>query len=83
MHSLKKSAQLTCLDSEEGQYRLSFSTHDLSSLSFHPSLTAVYPTEPRPFQALPGQKIQPHVRHLTLTHYPSLSSFSANTLILP
>lgn len=43
-----------------------------------PSLTAVYTSESRLFQALPGRGAQPHVRHLTLTHYPSLSSVSAN-----
>lgn len=54
---------------EEGQFCPPFSTHDLPCLP-SPSLPRCTPV-PRPSQALPGRRTQPHVRHLTLTHYPS------------
>ena len=54
--------------------------HTLSLLSVFPSLPSLLSalSEPRPSRALPGRRTQPHVRHLTPTHYPSLSSVSAS-----
>lgn len=61
---------------EEGKIPPTF-FHTLSLLSFSaapPSLTK----QPKPFQALPDRRTQPHVGHLTLTRHPSLSPASAN-----
>lgn len=43
--------------------------HYLYCLSFHPSPYFFCTSEPKSFRAVPGQRTQQHVRHLTLTHY--------------